>query len=52
MSDFLRNIQNKFFHFRKNEDFLKNILLNGSNKAKEISKITLEKVMISIGSII
>ncbi|ARC55003.1 tryptophan--tRNA ligase [Candidatus Riesia sp. GBBU] len=52
VSDFLRNIQNKFFHFRKNEDFLKNILLNGSNKAKEISKITLEKVMISIGSII
>ncbi len=38
LNNFLKNLQNKYFFFRKKKNFLKKILLNGKLKVKKIAK--------------
>ncbi|QJC33811.1 tryptophan--tRNA ligase [Enterobacteriaceae endosymbiont of Donacia provostii] len=46
---FLNKLRKKYYFYRKNEELLKNIINNGSKKAKKYAKITLKKVHNVIG---
>lgn len=49
MSIMLKKLQNRYYYFRKNEIYLKEIIFNGSIKARIYAKKTLEKVYQAIG---
>ncbi|BFI91046.1 tryptophan--tRNA ligase [Enterobacterales bacterium endosymbiont of Anomoneura mori] len=44
LSIFLERIQKNYYNIRKNEDFLKNIIFEGSKKANKIAKKTISKI--------
>ncbi|QJC38254.1 tryptophan--tRNA ligase [Enterobacteriaceae endosymbiont of Donacia marginata] len=46
---FLNKLRKKYFFYRKNEKYLKNIMFNGAKKAKKHADFTLKKVYDVIG---
>ncbi|QJC38674.1 tryptophan--tRNA ligase [Enterobacteriaceae endosymbiont of Donacia fulgens] len=46
---FLNKLRKKYFFYRKNEKYLKNVMINGAKKAKKHANFTLKKVYNVIG---
>ncbi|QJC37035.1 tryptophan--tRNA ligase [Enterobacteriaceae endosymbiont of Donacia vulgaris] len=46
---FLNKLRKKYFFYRENEKYLKNVIINGAEKAKKHASITLQKVTNAIG---
>lgn len=49
MSKFILNIQDKFYNYRNDEDYLKKVLKEGANKARKLASKKMDEVRKTIG---
>ena len=49
VASFIKSIQEKFYEFRNDEDYLKNVLENGATKARKISQLKMIEVKEKVG---